>query len=150
MRTFSKAYGLAGARCGYAIASIDLIKSFNKIRNHFGMNRTAQLAALASIKDKKHISVVRKKVRDSLSSLASIANENNCLPIESYANFIAIDCKKDDVFAKNVVEGLAKRKIFVRMPFSFPQNRCIRVSAGSLEDMNLFREAFPEVLKELR
>ena len=150
MRTFSKAYGLAGARCGYAIGSEGLIKSFDKIRNHFGMNRTAQLAALASVKDKNHISEVRKKVKSSISSLSEIAIENKCLPVDTYANFIAIDCRKDDIFAKKVVEGLAKRKIFVRMPFSYPQNRCIRVSAGSMDDMNIFRKEFSEVLKELR
>ena len=92
MRTFSKAYGLAGARCGYAIGSEGLIKSFDKIRNHFGMNRTAQLAALASVKDKNHISEVRKKVKSSISSLSEIAIENKCLPVDTYANFIAIDC----------------------------------------------------------
>ncbi len=114
------------------------------------MNRTAQLAALASVKDKNHISEVRKKAKSSISSLSEIAIENKCLPVDTYANFIAIDCRKDDIFAKKVVEGLAKRKIFVRMPFSYPQNRCIRVSAGSMDDMNIFRKEFSEVLKELR
>src|SRR5690606_14769358 len=46
MRTFSKAYGLAGMRCGYAIGHADAITPFDKIRNHFGMSRLTQVAAL--------------------------------------------------------------------------------------------------------
>ena len=48
MRTFSKAYGLAGARVGYAIGHADLIQAFNKVRNHFAMNRVSQAGALAA------------------------------------------------------------------------------------------------------
>lgn len=50
MRTFSKAYGMAGARVGYAIGQADLITAFNKIRNHFGMCRMSQAGALAALK----------------------------------------------------------------------------------------------------
>ena len=47
-RTFSKAYGLAGVRVGYAITNAPLATAFNKVRNHFGMNRLGQVAALAA------------------------------------------------------------------------------------------------------
>ncbi len=49
MRTFSKAYGLAGIRCGYVVGSADAIKSFDKIRDHFAVNRLAQAAAIAAL-----------------------------------------------------------------------------------------------------
>jgi histidinol-phosphate aminotransferase len=51
MRTFSKAYGLAGLRCGYAIGEREQIRAFDKVRNHFGVNRMAQAAALAALAD---------------------------------------------------------------------------------------------------
>ena len=51
MRTFSKVYGMAGARVGYAMGTPDLIAAFNKVRNHFGMNRAAQAGALAALQD---------------------------------------------------------------------------------------------------
>ena len=51
MRTFSKGYGLAGTRVGYALGAQDLIGQFEKIRNHFGMNRAAQSAAEAALND---------------------------------------------------------------------------------------------------
>src|SRR5581483_7199784 len=51
MRTFSKAYGLAGARIGYAICDAELVALFQNIRQHFGVNRNGQIAALASLED---------------------------------------------------------------------------------------------------
>ena len=50
-RTFSKAYGMAGARIGYALASAEIIATFQKLRLHFGVNRTAQIGALAALDD---------------------------------------------------------------------------------------------------
>ena len=150
LRTFSKAYGLAGARCGYAIGPTHLVRAFNKIRNHFGVNRIAQLAAIASLRDHTHIPRIQKKVGVAIKKLSSIAIENKCIPIPSYTNFLAVDCLRDETFARKVVIGLAKKKIFVRMPFSFPQNRCIRVSAGNAADIRLFSEAFEKVLNELK
>ena len=51
-RTFSKAFGMAGARIGYGIGEATLIKSFDKIRNHFGVSRVAQVGAITSLRDK--------------------------------------------------------------------------------------------------
>lgn len=55
MRTFSKAYGLAGMRCGYALGAESQITAFDRIRNHFGMNRMVQIAALAALADRKSV-----------------------------------------------------------------------------------------------
>ncbi|MDH3715543.1 MAG: aminotransferase class I/II-fold pyridoxal phosphate-dependent enzyme, partial [Gammaproteobacteria bacterium] len=54
-RTFSKAHGLAGCRIGYAIGEAQLIQSFDKLRNHFGVNRIAQAGALAALTDRGHL-----------------------------------------------------------------------------------------------
>ena len=51
MRTFSKAYGMAGARIGYALATQRNVETFQKIRLHYGINRNAQVGALASLHD---------------------------------------------------------------------------------------------------
>ena len=52
-RTFSKAYGLAGLRCGYAIGETETIGAFDKVRNHFGVNKMAQVAAQAALADQR-------------------------------------------------------------------------------------------------
>ncbi len=149
MRTFSKAYGLAGLRCGYALACKDLIKSFDKIRNHFGVNKVAQSAAVASLNDNEHILTIKKRVRSSLDKLSEIAIKNDCIPIYSNANFLSIDCRRDASFTKKLVDELARRKVFVRRPFSYPQNRCVRVSAGTDDDMRHFEKAFKDVLTSI-
>src|SRR6056297_13832 len=62
MRTFSKAYGMAGARVGYAIGAAALIKSFDRIRNHFGVTRMAQAGAQAALLDTDWLAHVQTEV----------------------------------------------------------------------------------------
>ena len=148
MRTFSKAYGLAGARVGYAIAAPDLITAFGKVRNHFGMNRAAQAGALAALEDGGWLEHVKAQIATSRARIAEIARDNGLVPLPSAANFVAIDCGRDGVFAKAVLDGLVARGIFVRMPFAAPQNRCIRVSCGTPENLDAFAAALPLALAD--
>ncbi|WP_113912027.1 pyridoxal phosphate-dependent aminotransferase [Roseovarius dicentrarchi] len=148
MRTFSKAHGLAGARVGYAIGPVPLIAEFEKIRNHFGMNRAAQAGALAAIRDTAWLAQVQAQVATARDEIARIALENGLTSVPSATNFVSIDCGGDGDFARTVLEGLARRDIFVRMPFAAPQNRCIRVSCGTPDDLALFAAALPGALAD--
>ncbi|MGJ8616159.1 MAG: pyridoxal phosphate-dependent aminotransferase [Sulfitobacter sp.] len=150
MRTFSKAYGLAGARVGYAIATPTLITAFHKVRNHFGMNRAAQAGALAALRDDKWLAYVKDQISTARARIAGIAQENGLTPLPSAANFVAIDCGRDGEFAKTVLDGLVSRGIFVRMPFVAPQNRCIRVSCGTAGDLDAFAAALPDALEDAK
>jgi histidinol-phosphate aminotransferase len=150
MRTFSKAYGLAGARVGYAIGAPDLIMAFEKVRNHFGMNRSAQAGALAALRDGEWLAEVQDKVAAARERIAQIARDNGLSPLPSAANFVAIDCGGDGALAKRVLEGLVARGVFVRMPFAAPQNRCIRVSCGTPEQLDLLAEALPQALADAK
>jgi histidinol-phosphate aminotransferase len=148
-RTFSKAYGMAGARVGYGIAEDGFARAFDKVRNHFGVNAIAQAGARAALADAGHLAEVRRRVEASRERIAEIARANGLLPLPSATNFVTIDCGRDADYAKAVLEGLIARDIFVRMPFVAPQNRCIRISAGTKEDLDLLAKALPEVLKQL-
>ncbi len=150
MRTFSKAYGMAGARVGYAMGPVPLIAEFEKIRNHFGMNRAAQAGALAALEDTGWLAHVQAQVAAARDEIARIAGENGLKAIPSATNFVSIDCGGDGDFARAVLEGLARRDIFVRMPFAAPQNRCIRVSCGTATDLTLFAAALPGALADAR
>ncbi|MEC7965278.1 MAG: pyridoxal phosphate-dependent aminotransferase [Pseudomonadota bacterium] len=150
MRTFSKAYGMAGARVGYALGAAELITAFNKIRNHFGMNRTAQAGALAALVDQEYLQETCTNVAAARNEIGRIAAENGLTVVPSATNFVAIDCGSDGSFAKAVLDALVCRGVFVRMPFVAPQNRCIRVSAGRPEDLAAFAQALPEALAEAR
>ncbi len=150
MRTFSKAHGLAGARVGYAIGAASLIDAFNKVRNHFGMNRVGQAGALAALADQDWLTDVRDMVGHSRDQIARIAAENGLTSVPSSTNFVAIDCGRDGAFAARVRDALISLGIFVRMPFVAPQNRCIRVSCGTAQDMAAFAAALPQALASAR
>ena len=72
-RTFSKAYGMAGMRLGYAVGHADLITAFDKIRNHFGVTRIGQAAGLAALADQQHLRDVIAKVADARDGISAIA-----------------------------------------------------------------------------
>ena len=148
MRTFSKVYGMAGARVGYALAAPDLIMAFNKIRNHFGMNRAAQAGALAALGDTEWLDHVRAEIATSRDRITQIALENGLTPLPSATNFVAIDCGRDADYAKGVLDALVARGIFIRMPFAAPQNRCIRISCGTKADLDSLAQALPAAIKE--
>jgi histidinol-phosphate aminotransferase len=147
-RTFSKAYGMAGARVGYALGHVDLIGAFNKVRNHFGMSRISQAGALAALGDAQYLEQTVQNVAAARERIYRIAAANGLQAIQSATNFVAIDCGRDGAFAKRVLDALIARGIFVRMPWVAPQNRCIRLSAGTKADLDLFKEHLPHALKE--
>jgi histidinol-phosphate aminotransferase len=148
-RTFSKAYGLAGSRVGYAISTPGTAQAFDKVRNHFGMNRIGVAAALAALKDQAYLSEVIARISASRDRIATIATVNGLKPLPSATNFVAIDCGRDGVYARAIVDGLMEHGVFIRMPGVAPLNRCIRISTGPDEDMALLEEALPQVLKTI-
>jgi histidinol-phosphate aminotransferase len=149
-RTFSKAYGLAGARVGYGIGTPGTVSAFDKIRNHFGMPRLSTEAALAALADQAYLVDVVGRVKASRERISAIATANDLTPLPSATNFVAVDTGRDGVFARAIVDGLMEHGAFIRMPGVAPLNRCIRVSAGLPADIDLFEEALPKVLASLR
>lgn len=145
-RTFSKAYGLAGMRVGYGITAADFITSFAKIRNHFGMGRVAQAAALAALEDQAHLQATVAQIAAAREKISEIARANGLVPLPSATNFVTIDCGKDGDYARAVVAALIAQGVFVRMPFVAPQDRCIRVSCAPDDALAIFAEALPKAL----
>ncbi len=150
MRTFSKGYGMAGARIGYAIGHTDTIRAFEKIRNHFGVNRIAQAGALAALEDQAYLAETIGKVAAAREEIAAIAEPLGLKALPSAANFVTLDCGRNGTFARALVAALAEQGVFVRMPFVAPQDRCIRVSAGRPEDLVVLRDALPKALQSLK
>lgn len=148
MRTFSKVHGMAGARVGYGIGAPALISAFNKVRNHFGMNRAAQAGALAALQDDEWLAHVQQRIAAARDRIGVIARDHGLEPLPSATNFVAIDCGRDGEFAKAVLDALVAQGIFVRMPFAAPQNRCVRISCGAEKDLDAFASALPKALAE--
>lgn len=143
MRTFSKAYAMAGCRIGYAIGAPDLISAFNKVRNHFGVNRIAQAGALAALDDQDWLSHVTSRIDASRIRLSEIALASGLTPLPSATNFVTMDCGGDSAYAVSILQNLIAQGLFVRMPFVSPQNRCIRVSCSVDTDLGIFATALP-------
>lgn len=149
MRTFSKAYGMAGARVGYVVGEAKSISAFDRIRNHFGISNVAQAGAIAALADRDHLQQSIAAVRASLEDTSAIVRRHGLVPLPTATNFVAVDCGRDSVYARAIVDGLAQRGVFIRMPGIAPLNRCIRISAGTSEDRALLDMALGEVLAEL-
>ncbi|MEQ1651112.1 MAG: pyridoxal phosphate-dependent aminotransferase [Hyphomicrobium sp.] len=149
-RTFSKAYGLAGARIGYAIAHRDVIATFDKVRNHYGINRVGQIGALAALQDQAYLASAVASIDAARKRISNIASTHGLTPIPSAANFVAIDCGGDGPFAKRVLDALIARDVFIRKPSAPGLDRCIRVSCGATADLDVFAEQLPLALAAAR
>ena len=150
MRTFSKGYGLAGLRVGYALAAPDLIRAFDKVRNHFGMGRVAQAGALAALADQDWLAQVVARVLDARQAVVQIAADNGLLALPSATNFVTVDCGRDGDFARAVLRELVARDVFVRMPGVAPLDRCIRISVGGAAELAVLAEELPRALAAAR
>lgn len=145
MRTFSKAYGMAGARIGYAIAAKETITGLNKIRNHFGVNLIAQAGALASLQDNDFLGSVISAVSRGRKDYYTLCDELGLPHLPSATNFVAIDVGGESR-AKELLAELQEQGIFIRMPGVAPLNRCIRVSVGTPDERELFADVFSDLI----
>ena len=141
LRTFSKAYGMAGERVGYAISAPEVISGFNKGRNHFGMSRISTAGAQAALDDDFWLIHVGAEVATAKQAIVKAARDNGLTALPTATNFVTIDCGHDGAFAKAVLQSLISNGVFVRMPFVAPQDRCIRVSCGTPSEMTAFAAA---------
>lgn len=147
MRTFSKGYGLAGARVGYAITNPDLALAFDKVRDHFGMGRISQAGALAALADQDWLKSVQSRTLAARDRLSAIATANGLRPLPSATNFVTIDCGRDGDYARKVLAELGALGVFIRMPGVAPLDRCIRISLGDDHTLDILEETLPIALK---
>ncbi len=140
-RTFSKVYGMAGLRVGYAIGREDLIKRMSERRLANNPNQLATAAAVAALKEDAFVANVRRlnaEVRDYVcGELRSMGLE--CIP--SQTNFVTIHMGRP---AKPLIEELKTRRVRVGRLFSAIPNH-MRVSLGTKEEMGLFLQQFKEL-----
>lgn len=147
-RTFSKAYGLAGMRVGYAIGEASFIKAFDKVRNHFGVTRLSQVAAMAALADQDWLAEVVAQVASGRERLYRIAEDNDLAAVVSATNFVALDCSRDGEYAMRVLQALEARGVFVRKPMAPGLNRHIRISVGRTEELDVVAAELPGALRD--
>lgn len=142
LRTFSKAYGLAGLRIGYAIGHAELIGLLNKVRQPFNVNGMAQAAAMAALDDITHLVETREMVSEGIrlfeTELSSIGVET----VPSAANFILAKTGR----GREVFEDLQKRKVIVRPMDAYGLPDHIRITIGTPKQNETVLNALKEVL----
>lgn len=148
MRTFSKAYGLAGARIAYAVGPRETIATFAKIRLHFGVGRVAQAGALAALEESAFVASVVAEVARGRSEYDAIAARLALRTLPSRTNFVCIDLGSR-ARAEATVAALLARGIFIRKPGAPPLDGFIRVTVGTADDRQRFGDALFEALQDL-
>lgn len=141
MRTFSKAYGLAAARCGYVIACEEAIDMMNRVRQPFNTNMLAQVAAKAAMEDSDHLAKVLKENRDGKEYLYSEFEKLGLKYVPTQANFILVNVKDGE----KVFNELLKIGVIVRY-LGPGLAEWIRVSVGTMEENQIFTEKLAKVL----
>ncbi len=149
LRTFSKAYGMAGARIGYAVGDAVTIAAFDRVRLHFGVNSIAEAGAVAALADPGYLRDVVDAVAVGRREYEELARGLGLTTLPSATNFVSFDMG-GPVQARTMLEALAARGVFVRMPGAPGLDRFVRVTVGTPLERALFAEIFADVWASLR
>ena len=146
LRTFSKIYGLAGLRVGYALAPEAVVTAIGKVQRAFDVTTAAQEAALASLDDagRGRAPAAGERRRDARSSRASSARTDFEPPGPAVANFLFAEVGED---ARPLFEALLREGVIVRPTGGFGAPGAIRVTVGTAEENAFFAEALGRVLR---
>lgn len=148
LRTFSKAYGLAGIRLGYGIAHPTLIQTLQKVKLTFNPNILAQAAGTAALDDDAFLDLTLSNNRVELQKFYQFFSDLDIEYIPSYANFVMIDLKKAEL-VEETYEALRQKGVLTRRLGSFGLPHCLRVSVGRPEENEWFMNCFKEVQKAI-
>jgi len=143
IRTFSKAYGLAGLRIGYGLAQTDLADYINRVRQPFNVNSLALAGALGALQDKAFYEKTRTLVRTGKKALEKQLAEMGIYYVSSHTNFILIKVPQK---AQAVYEAMLKKGIIIRSMESYGLEDYIRVNIGLPEENRRFLRALKQVL----
>ena len=141
-RTFSKAYGLAGLRVGFAVAQPALTDLLNRVRQPFNVNSLAQVAAIAALKDTEFLERSFQVNREGKVQLQTAFDHLKLTYVPSYANFVLV--KVGDAARINL--ELLKRGVIVRPVAGDGLPEWLRVSIGLPEENARFIDALTEIL----
>lgn len=143
LRTFSKAYGLAGLRIGYGIMRRDISTYLHRVRQPFNVNELAQVGALACLQDKEHYDKTMAMTRDGIPSLRAEIEKLGCTTFPSHANFFLVDVKTD---CRKIYESLLHKGVIVRPMHSYDYPEYIRITVGTAKENQRLLTALAETL----
>ena len=144
LRTFSKAYGLAGFRIGFGVMAANMVKYLDAVRQVYNVNAIAQIAALAALDDEAHVARSRRHVSRERKVLFEGLQKLGLQPIPSQTNFLCV---------RGVPNGFAlvleHQGILVRDMRAYQMQNCVRISVGSHEANQRVLETIARLLKSI-
>lgn len=135
LRTFSKAYGLASLRVGYALGDPDVIQWLHRTKLPFDPNGVGCAAAIAAIEDQAFVSATVELNAAALTVLHPVLREAGYIASQSVANFVMIDLR-DAHKAREFHHELLHHGFIARPLVGFGLPGCVRISTGTLEQMH--------------
>lgn len=147
-RTFSKAYGLAGLRVGFAIAQPALTDLMNRIRQPFNVNSLAQAAAIAALNDKAFLQRSAENNTAGYEQLVTAFDKLGLEYVPSYGNFVLVKVGDDAGAGARINLSLLKQGVIVRPVGGYGLPEWLRISIGLPEENEAFIEALTNALAE--
>jgi histidinol-phosphate aminotransferase len=141
MRTFSKIYGMAGIRLGYAVASPATIKRMSAYRLPISVNTIAAAGGLASLEDDAAMRSAAARNATDRAEFAREAAARNVSMIPSFANFAMLKVNQP---VKQVIDGFREKSVLIGRPFP-PMNDYVRISFGLPSEMKTFWQAWDQI-----
>ncbi len=145
-RTFSKAYGLAGLRVGFAIAQPALADLMNRIRQPFNVNSLAQAAAIAALNDKQFLEQGAKNNAAGYQQFVEAFEELGLEYVPSHGNFVLVRVGDDDEAGARVNLALLKQGVIVRPVGNYGLPQWLRISIGLPRENAIFIAALKKAL----
>jgi histidinol-phosphate aminotransferase len=144
LRTFSKIYGLAGLRIGFAVAHGDLIGLMERVRDPFPVNRVAQAAALAALRDEKHVKRVLRTNEEGKTFLYGEFERLGIGYVPTQANFIFVNFKRD---SQEIYHALLREGMIIRPGSIWDYPTSARITIGTMDENRKFIEKLEEILQ---
>lgn len=147
LRTFSKAYGLSGIRCGYGFGHDYLIGNLHKVKLPFEPSLIAQKGAFGALKDSPHLARTLENNKEQYDKLFNYLSQEGLAPIPSVTNFVTIKTGSEAA-STFLFEALLAQGVIIRPLRANLMPDHVRISLGTKEEMNHFYEAMAKVLPE--
>jgi histidinol-phosphate aminotransferase len=143
LRTFSKAYGLAGVRCGYGFTSAEIVSQINRVRAPFNVNSLAQIGAIAALDDEQFLARAVALNRDGKAWLFEQFSSRGFGVTPSQTNFLLVDFHAD---AQPIFQRLMTHGVITRPMGGYALPTCLRISVGLPDENAKLVEAVDAVI----
>jgi len=148
LRTFSKAYGLAGLRVGYGFAHADLINNLNKVKLPFEPSWLAQIGAIAALDDDVYVKNTITTCHNGLQEISSVFKEMDIEYIPSAANFLTLIFKENEE-AEEFTKSMLQHGVILRHLSGWGLPNCVRITIGTEEENHFMIERLSQILSAI-